>query len=67
MQYTVAGRQSGREIRPYKTETGEELLILHGGIRTAAEVFRSEHISNRTTTWIYRLAGSCMTPVVLIV
>ncbi|XP_023320761.1 transmembrane protein 43-like [Eurytemora carolleeae] len=56
-EFTVVGRQSGREIRPYTTESGEELLILHPGIRTAAEVFRSEHNTNRTTTWIYRLAG----------
>lgn len=56
-QFTVVGRQSGRELRPYKTETGEELLILHPGIRTKAEVFRSEHNTNRTNTWIYRLAG----------
>jgi hypothetical protein len=40
VQYTVVGRQSGREVRPYMTQSGEELLILQEGIRTAAHVFR---------------------------
>ncbi len=40
VQYTVVGRQSGREVRPYRTQSGEELLILQEGIRTAAHVFR---------------------------
>jgi len=56
-EFTVVGRQSGREIRPYRTESGEELLILHQGIRSAAEVFRTEHFNNKTSTWIYRLGG----------
>jgi len=56
-EYTVVGRQSGRELRSYSTEAGAELLILHPGIRSAHDVFRSEHNSNRTSTWIYRLAG----------
>ena len=57
VKYTVVGRQSGRELRSYSTEAGEELLILHPGIRSAHDIFRSEHNSNRTSTWIYRLAG----------
>jgi len=56
-EYTAVGRQSGREIRPYMTELGEELLILHPGVKTAADVFRTEHNNNRTATWIYRLGG----------
>ena len=56
-QYTVVGKQAGREIRPYQTETGEELLLLQPGVRGAGEVFQAEHINNRTATWIYRLAG----------
>jgi len=56
-QYTVVGKQAGREIRPYQTETGEELLLLQPGVRGAGEVFQAEHNSNRTATWIYRLAG----------
>ena len=28
------------QVRPYKTEGGEELLILQEGIRSPAEVFR---------------------------
>ena len=55
--YTAVGRQAGREVRPYQTETGEELILLHPGIRGAGEVFQTEHNNNRTATWIYRLAG----------
>ena len=55
--YTAVGRQAGREVRPYQTETGEELLLLHQGVRGAGEVFQTEHNNNRTATWIYRLAG----------
>ena len=56
-EFTVIGRQSGREIRPYQTQAGEELLILRSGVRDVGDMFRSEHHVNRTTTWIYRLAG----------
>jgi len=56
-EFTVVGRQAGREVRPYKTEGGEELLILQDGIRSPAEVFRTEQNNNRTQTWLYRLGG----------
>ena len=56
-QYSVVGRQSGREIRPYQTQAGQELLLLQAGARDPAQMFQSEHYSNRTTTWVYRLAG----------
>ena len=36
---SVVGRQSGREIRPYATESGEELLFLYPGARKPEEVF----------------------------
>jgi len=54
---TVVGRQSGRELRPYQTTAGEDILLLRPGHREVEEVFNSEHYNNRTTTWIYRLAG----------
>eukprot|EP00092_Neocalanus_flemingeri_P010419 GFUD01011230.1.p1 GENE.GFUD01011230.1~~GFUD01011230.1.p1 ORF type:complete len:402 (+),score=104.11 GFUD01011230.1:139-1344(+) len=56
-EFTVVGKQSGQEIVPYQAETGEELFILHTGLRGAGEVFMTEHYHNRTWTWIYRLAG----------
>jgi len=56
-EFTVVGRQSGREIRAYQTQAGEELLLLRAGQRGVEEVFSSEHDTNRTATWIYRLAG----------
>jgi len=56
-EHTVVGRQSGREVRPYTTEGGEVLAILQEGLRGPMEVFRTEQHTNRTTTWLYRLAG----------
>ena len=57
LQVTVVGKQSGREIRPFETETGEELLFLYPGMRKPDEVFDYEHAQNRLQTWIYRLLG----------
>merc|ERR1719221_1128094 len=54
---SVVGRQSGREIRPYATESGEELLFLYPGERKPEEVFNFEHSQNRLQTWLYRLLG----------
>jgi len=54
---SVVGRQSGREIRPYATEAGEELLFLYPGVRKPDEVFNFEHSQNRLQTWLYRLLG----------
>jgi len=54
---TMVGMQSGTEIVPYRTETGEELFILQKGLKGPEEVFMTEHYHNRTWTWIYRLLG----------
>lgn len=54
---TCVGKQAGREVRPYQTMAGDELLIMQQGIRGQEEVFRTEHNHNRTATWIYRLVG----------
>lgn len=54
---TVMGKQSGREIRPYQTETGQELLFLHYGMKKPEEVFHVEHAQNAVQTWLYRLMG----------
>jgi len=56
-EFTMVGRQSGREIRPYQTSAGEDILLLRPGLRDVSEVFNSEQWNNRTATWIYRLAG----------
>jgi len=56
-EFTAVGRQAGRELRPYQTQAGEELLLLQSGIRQPSQVWHTEHNNNRTATWIYRLAG----------
>nr|ACO14791.1 Transmembrane protein 43 [Caligus clemensi] len=55
--YTVIGMQSGREIRPYQTENGEELLLLHPGIKRVDQVFLAEKRGARYQMWIYRFVG----------
>ena len=54
---SVVGKQSGREIRPFETESGEELLFMYPGVRKSEEVFQYEHAQNRLQTWLYRLLG----------
>ena len=54
---TAVGAQTGREILPYQTSSGEELFILQKGLRDAGSVFLTEQHHNRTWTWIYRLVG----------
>jgi hypothetical protein len=56
-QVTVIGKQSGREIRPFETETGDELLILHSGLKTASDLFQHEHAQNRFQTYVFRFGG----------
>ena len=51
------GKQTGETILPYVTKNGEELFILHHGLKEADEVFLTERHHNRTWTWIYRLLG----------
>eukprot|EP00096_Caligus_rogercresseyi_P007362 TRINITY_DN25203_c0_g1_i1.p1 TRINITY_DN25203_c0_g1~~TRINITY_DN25203_c0_g1_i1.p1 ORF type:complete len:384 (-),score=74.83 TRINITY_DN25203_c0_g1_i1:230-1381(-) len=55
--YTVIGMQSGREIRPYITENGEELLLLHQGIKRVDQVFLAERKGTRFQMWAYRFMG----------
>ncbi|XP_040566552.1 transmembrane protein 43 [Lepeophtheirus salmonis] len=55
--YTVIGMQSGREIRPYQTENGEELLLLHPGIKRVDQVFLAERKGTRFQMWTYRFIG----------
>ncbi len=54
---TIVGRQSGREIRPYQTESGDELLLLHYGFRRAIDIFQFEQAQNRMRTWTLRGAA----------
>ena len=55
----MVGRQAGREIRPYTSQSGssKELLFLYNGYRSAEDVFQSEHAQNRMTTWAFRIGA----------
>ena len=37
------GRQSGREIRPYQTSAGEDILLLRPGLRWGLETSFDDH------------------------
>lgn len=54
---TVVGRQSGREVRPFRTQSGDELLLLHDGLLKPGEVFHREHAQTRAQVWIYRMGA----------
>lgn len=54
---TIVGKQSGRELRPYETESGDELLLLYNGFRRAEDIFHHEHVQNRMQTWLCRAVG----------
>ncbi|GLG97432.1 Transmembrane protein 43 homolog [Gryllus bimaculatus] len=51
---TVVGMQVGSTIRPYKTSSGKEVLILCDGAMSVEEIFLQEHAQNLWTTWIFR-------------
>jgi len=66
---SIIGKQVGRELRPYQTEAGGEILLLYLGEKTAEEIFSLEHAQNKLLTWAVRGGGwllmfvsfSCMT------
>ncbi|CAB4062773.1 unnamed protein product [Lepeophtheirus salmonis] len=45
------------KIRPYQTENGEELLLLHPGIKRVDQVFLAERKGTRFQMWTYRFIG----------
>jgi hypothetical protein len=52
--------QVGKEIRPYKTFSGDEILMLQHGRLTIEEMFLEEQTRNQSLTWTFRGLGWLM-------
>ncbi|GFG38593.1 hypothetical protein Cfor_01640 [Coptotermes formosanus] len=68
---SVVGMQDGKEIRPYQTLAGGEILMLREGRLSVEEMFLEERAHNQWLTWAYRglswfmmfLAANCLTDI----
>jgi hypothetical protein len=49
--------QDGKEIRPYQTFAGDEILMLRHGRLSLEEMFLEERAHNQWLTWVYRGLG----------
>ena len=71
LQVSVVGMQSGKEILPYKTFAGDEILMLRIGHVSIEEMFLEEQVRNQWLTWAYRglgwfmmfLGANCLTDI----
>jgi hypothetical protein len=59
-QVSVVGMQVGKEIQPYRTFSGNEILMLRHGRLTVEEMFLEERAHNQWMTWAYRGLGWLM-------
>jgi hypothetical protein len=74
-QVSVVGMQVGKEIHPYQTFSGDEILMLRYGHMTVEEMFLEERVRNQWLTWAYRglgwlmmfLGANCLTSVLLLI
>ncbi|XP_021924095.1 transmembrane protein 43 homolog isoform X2 [Zootermopsis nevadensis] len=57
---SVVGMQVGKEIQPYRTFSGNEILMLRHGRLTVEEMFLDEQARNQWLTWAYRALGWLM-------
>jgi hypothetical protein len=59
-QVSIVGMQVGKEIRPYQTFSGDQILMLRYGHLTVEEMFLEERVRNHWLTWAYRGLGWLM-------
>jgi Protein of unknown function (DUF1625). len=70
-QVSIVGMQDGKEIRPYQTSAGDEILMLRHGYMSIEEMFLEEQARNQWLTWAYRglgwfmmfLGANCLTDI----
>jgi len=55
--YSVAGMAQNKEIVPYISSNGRELIFVRTGVVNANRIFKEEFDSNSTLTWILRAIG----------
>lgn len=51
---SLVGRQSGNEMRTYKTSNNRDIALLENGNKSSAEMFAAAHAANLQLTWILR-------------
>jgi hypothetical protein len=57
---SLAGRQNGDGIVPFRTANGNEILLAQTGMHDAAEMFDFAEGANTAMTWILRLFGAAL-------
>ncbi len=55
---SVAGRQAGSAIAPYRATNGREILLVAAGLQTADAMFQHSLEENSIITWIVRAGGA---------
>jgi hypothetical protein len=51
---SIVGKQSGNEMRTYKTSNNRDIALLENGNKSSAEMFAAAHAANLQLTWILR-------------
>ena len=51
---SLVGKQSGNEMRTYKTSNNRDIALLEDGNKSSAEMFAAAHAANLQLTWILR-------------
>lgn len=54
---SIIGKQSGNEIKEYKTSNNGSIALLNNGSSTAEEMFLEAHEENKMMTWFLRFVG----------
>lgn len=57
---SVVGRQAGNSLRPWKSSTGTELLLVNPGEVPAQQMFDQAISANTMMTWIWRMVGTVL-------
>ncbi|CAN5243186.1 hypothetical protein BH10PSE2_BH10PSE2_00950 [soil metagenome] len=54
---SVVGKQNGDGFAPYTAKNGEQFLLVEGGSKPAADMFKGAQDANQVMTWIIRVVG----------
>lgn len=57
---SVVGRQADNSLRPWKSSTGTELLLVNPGEVPAQQMFDQAISANTMMTWIWRMVGTVL-------
>ena len=57
---SIVSGQSGNSFKPYQTQVGGAIQMLHSGIKPATAMFEAAEAANTFTTWLLRFVGLMM-------